>query len=262
VINIPKPKDDKAQPEPKKEPESQPPDYGKQIEELKSGFEKTISEQGKTIEQLQEYVTGSSVVINTIAADQSLRTAFQEAIKKQYSGDVPSQQPPQGQPQNQNNQPPQNQNADVTKKVDDVVSSQREQIIREFESVYGIKGDEGKDSRQKIAEYLSGFGWSVKDLPLTNLRDSLEKAYIGSVGVEKLREEGKLEGIATMRNNQMGTMGSFSGSAPQASEQTGELTSKQQEWLKKLRVKDVEGAKKLYNERDQEETREKVVEDK
>ena len=106
---------------------------------------------------------------------------------------------------------------------------------------------------------MSGFGWKVADLPLTTLRDSLEKAYVGSVGIEKLREEGKLEGIAAMRTNQMGTMGSFSAGAPQGGEQINQLTSKQEEWLKKLKVKDVDGAKKLYQERDQEQEREKEI---
>ena len=251
-------KDEKAQPEPAKaEPqtqEPQTPDYAKQIGELQS----TISEQGKTIGELQEYVAGSSVVINTLASDENLKKGFQDALGKQYG--VQGQQPQQAQQPQQGYQPPQNQNTDFTKKVDDVVSSQRENIIREFENSYGIENnDEGKTSKQKIAEYLSGFGWKVADLPLTTLRDSLEKAYVGSVGIEKLREEGKLEGIAAMRTNQMGTMGSFSAGAPQGGEQINQLTSKQEEWLKKLKVKDVDGAKKLYQERDQEQEREKEI---
>jgi len=78
---------------------------------------------------------------------------------------------------------------------------------------------------------LSGFGWSVKDLPLTNLRDSLEKAYIGSVGVEKLREEGKLEGFAQMRTNMGGTMPTISGGAPNPSSQEAGLTEGQKKYL-------------------------------
>ena|SRR3990167_10106534 len=227
------------------------PDYEKRFGELQS----TISEQGKTIEEMQEFVSGASVVINTIASDPNLKQGFQTAFGKQYG--VQGQQPQQDNPPQQGYQPSQPENQDVTRKVDDVVSSQRENIIREFESNYGIDNtDSGKATRQKVAEHLSGWGWTVKDLPLTSLRDSLEKAYIGSVGVEKLREEGKLEGIVQARTNAQGVMGSFGGGSPNSGGQTNELTDKQQEWIKKLRV-DSEGAKKVYNERDQEQEREK-----
>lgn len=253
-------KDEKSTPSVTEDPKGESPvttptpNYEGEINSLKE----TIAKQGTTIEELQEFVTGASAVVNTIAGDEQLKNAFQQTYARQ-SG-VQTQQPQQGSTQAQGYQSSQSQNSEFTQQVTDVVTSQRDTIVRDFEKSYGIDQlpeQDRKEARQKVANYLGSFGWEVGKLPLTSLRDSLDKAYMGSVGYEKLREEGKLEGIAAFRQNELGTMGSFSGGAPDTQQETGKLTGKQKEWLTKLRVKDVDGAEKLYADRQNEQDREK-----
>lgn len=235
---------------------SQTPDYAKQLSDLQN----TISDQGKTIEQLQEYVRGSSTIITTLASDPELKTAFQGSFARQNG--LSGQQPQQTTPQNPNSQPTQTSDEGPTiEAVKELKEERRGDIIRQFERDYGIDQlpkEEQAQAKQKIATYLSEFGRDVTSIPVTDLRSNLDKAYIGSVGVDKLREEGKLEGIATMRQNAQGTFGSFPSGAPQGVDQEGKLTEKQQEWVSKLRV-NPDKAKKIYSEREGEDTREKGV---
>jgi hypothetical protein len=225
-------------------------------------FQKFKEEHDKYVSETNDFIKGSSVVVNTLASDPNLRAQFQEALKKQYGGVVgegeqPSKQQPQGQPQAQTNSEPKAQDNVVTKRVDNIEIAQREDTISEFEGQMGItalKPEEQKEARRQIESYLNDFGWSVKDVPLPMLRKSLERAYVGTVGVSKLREEGKLEGVAAFRNNQAATMGSFPGGAPESQDQTPKLTAKQREWTEKLGV-NTEEAEKAYLEQDKEQTR-------
>ena len=140
-----------------------------------------------------------------------------------------------------------------------MATERRDDIVRGFERDYGIDklpDEEQKVVKQKIASYLSGFGWEVGKMPVTYLRDSLDKAYMGSVGYEKLKEEGKLEGVIASRTNEKGVMGSFGGGAPNTEGGEETLTEKQLEWVKKLKV-NPDKAKKTYAERDKEDKREK-----
>lgn len=230
-------------------------DYAKQIEELKSSFEKKLGEQGEQLGQFQEYVTGTSAILNAIAADPNLTQQVREKLLGQ---NVPAQQQPQA--QNQGNPPsiPQSSDNQIARTVNDVVQTQRVDTIREFEREMGILDlpkEEQEAARKRIGEELASFGWTINDLPTQNLRASLQKAYT-LTQAEKLREEGKLEGFAQARTNSIASMGNITGGAPQVNEQTTELTPKQKEWMKKLGVKDEEGAKKLYQDRENEKDRE------
>lgn len=234
------------------------PDYSKQVEDL----QKTISTQGDSIKELQEAVIAASVISNTIASDPALKANFDAALKKQYGG-VPSNEP------NQNANPPGNDNdakttvtttAQLERDVKEIKETDRSKTIDEFEKDAGIAGlpdDKRKDARGKIEGYLNSFGWSVATIPLTSLRQSLDKAYVGTIGIERAKEEGKIEALTAYRSNEKGIMGSFSG-ANISSQAEEELSSAQQKWLKNLHV-DADKAKKFYKDKDNEQTREKEV---
>lgn len=230
-------------------------------------LEKKLSAMGDTISQQNEFIQGASVVINTLAYTPELRDAFQQQLKKQYGmvdegeGTGQQQKADTSKADNVSNAP--RQNEDVTRQVGEVVASQRENIIDQFEKEHGIKNlpdEERTESRRKIESYLNEFGWSVRNIPLKNLKSNLEKAYLGS-NVEKLKEEGKLEGIAQFRTNEQGAMGSFLGEEGKIGEQKKDLTGGQKEWAEKLGV-DVDAAKKTYFEKDEEYKRKARVEEK
>lgn len=223
-------------------------------------FKKLNDEFRKYVEETNDFIKGSSVVVNTLAADPNLRSSFQEALKKQYGvvgeGEGTGEQSKQTSTSTQTGST--SQAADgITKRIDSMEITQREEIISEFEKEMGIltmKPEEQKEARRQVESYLNDFGWSVKDVPLPSLRKNLERAYVGTVGVSKLREEGKLEGIAAFRTNQVATMGSIPGGAPENQDQTPKLDEKQKKWTEKLGV-NTEEAEKTYLERDKEDTR-------
>lgn len=234
------------------------PQDGKQIEDL----QRTISSQGDQIKELQEAVVAASVISNTISSDPNLKANFDAALRKQYGG-VSDDKP------NQNSNPQGNDNngkgtvsttAQIEKDVTEIKETNRNKTIDDFERQTGIAGlpdDKRREARGKIETYLNSFGWSVKTIPLTNLRDSLDKAYVGTIGIERAKEEGKVEALTSYRSNEKGVMGSFSGANIQ-SEEGEELTSAQQKWLKNLNV-DADKAKKFYKDRENEKVREKVI---
>ncbi len=233
------------------------PNYGKQIKDLQG----TITKQGESMEQMQEYVTGSSVIINTIANDPALRESFQKAMAKQQGNKVQNQQSQQI-PGKANQNPPVNQaNPGLTQEVNEMKTERRDDIINQFEKEYGIsesKEEEQTEVKKKMANFLAGFGTRVDEMPVTLLKDSLEKAYVGTVGVDKLREEGKLDGIAQMRQNQMGVAGTTGGAAPKTEDQENKLTDAQVAFAEKLKV-DPKKATKTYQKQDEEKDREKVI---
>jgi hypothetical protein len=219
---------------------------------------------GDTLSSQKEFIDAASVVINTLAYTPELREKFQETIKKQYGmvgeGGQSSQQPPQEPAKAPAAPSPEGKVEELGKQVTDMATSQREQIIAQFEKEYGIdqlKDEEKAEARKKIEGYLNDFGWSVRTAPLPSLRANLNKAYIGT-HAEKLKEEGKLEGFTQARTNAMGTMPSISGTTPPPAEE-GALTPKQAEWAEKF-GRDVDKVKKVYTERDKEEKRKSLQE--
>lgn len=235
----------------------QTPDYEKRFKD----FESTISGQGETIKELQEAVVAASIISNTIANDPTLKANFEQTLKRTYG----VQDNQQNQTGNQNQNPPANQNqttpvTQIEKDVKEVKDADRNKTIADFEREAGILNlpeDQRKVARQKVEGYLNSFGWSVASLPLTSLRESLDKAFVGTIGIERAREEGKVEALTSYRANEKGVMGSFAGANIQSQEEET-LSPEQVKWMQKLRV-DKEKAEKTYQERDNEKDKEKVV---
>jgi hypothetical protein len=242
--------------------ESKDEDKGKETSDDKyTELEKKVGEMSKYINDTNEFIQGASVVINTLAYNPELREAFQNQLKKQQGvvgeGQQSGQQSQQSQTKTDTSGQTNGETDVVSKKVDEVAASQREQIVQGFEKEVGIdklKDEERKEARRKLEGYLNEFGVSVKTNPLPSLRGNLEKAYFGTIGKDKLKEEGKLEGMVAARGNQQGTMGTISGGSPESQTEEEGLTDKQKAWAKKLGV-DPEKAKKTYLSRDKEEKR-------
>jgi hypothetical protein len=216
-------------------------------------------------EEQNEFIQGASLVINTLAYTPELKKAWEQYGKPKVvgEGEGASEQPPKNEEAGANATDASGKNEDVTKQVSEVVTSQRESIISDFEKEYGIKDlkdDDRKEARRKVESYLNEFGWSVRNIPLRNLRSNLEKAYLGS-NIDKLKEEGKLEGIAQLRANEKGTIGALSGEEGSSGERKQELTKGQAEWAEKLGV-DPEEAKEKYVSRDEEYKRKAKAEEK
>ena len=230
------------------------PDYDAKIQNL----EKKLGELGKTIGDQNEYINATSNIINTLAYNPELKQNFQNVYKQQQGMGQPNQQtqqtPVPGNPVTNAPATP----TDSDKRIDEVVDANREQIIAEFEKDTGISGldkEKADAARLKVASYLNDFGWSIKNLPLPRLKSSLDKAFQGSIGMEQLKEEGKIEGFAQATNNERGTMGHISGGAPKSQGGEEDLTPGQKKWLDKLKVDDKEGAKKTYLTRGDEKDR-------
>lgn len=224
-----------------------------EFESIKS----TIDELNKFRTEAEEVLKGSAFVVNTLASDPKLTAAFRAKVSGvvepgEANGQQQEQTPPQTPPANDDGAKA----TAYSQDLNEVKASQREEIVNAFERDYGIAGlpeETRKESRRNLEGFLNTFGWSVKTAPLTQLRDSMEKAYVAT-HAEKLREEGKLEGFVQARTNESGVMGSFPSGVMQTEGQEAELTPKQKEWANKLGV-DEEGAKKAYFDRDSEETR-------
>lgn len=249
--------EDKSQVQPAAQPESakaeaQPaPQAPDRVAEL----EKKLGEISKTVSDQNEFIQGASVVINTIAYDPELRTAFQQKLRGGVvgQGENAGFQPQQSNPQGNAPAVPQNQTPKSDDKLNDVEQSQREEVLRTFEKEAGIEGmaeEDKKETRRKIEGFLNEFGWSVGSLPLSRLRANLDKAYQGTQ-IDKLREEGRLQGAIQMAGNAGAVMPTLSGNNPNHTSQEQDLTAEQKKWLEKTGV-DVEKAKKTYFAREEE----------
>ena len=247
----PEKKDDQEEETPKKKPS----------DDRVANLEKKMGEMSDTMSKQNEFIQGASTVINTLAYNPELRTKFQEVYGKQQGvvpkGEESSQQPPKGQASKDTSGQPQGQNEELTRKVDEVSLSRREEIVKGFEDEVGIskmKESERNDARKKLEGYFNRFGMGVKSNPLPTLRQNLDDAYLGTIGKDKLKEEGKLEGIAQFQNNRQGAMGTISGGTPDSSGSEGKMDEKQKGWAEKLGA-NPKKAEKTYLARDEEETR-------
>lgn len=247
--------DDPKKDEKTKEVTEQPKDEtASKVSEL----EKKLGELSETIGTQNEFIQSVTPVINAFAFTPELKKAWDEYGRPKVvgTGEGVGQQETTQQTEQKTVPSPQGQNPVVDQRLEEVTSSQREEIVTAFERDYGIgnlKDEERKDARRKVETYLNEFGWSVKNIPLPQLRNSLEKAYVGS-HAEKLKEEGKLEGFAQARANENAMMGTMPSTGIQSQTSTQEFTPKQKEWMKKLRV-DEEKAKQTYFSKDEEEFR-------
>ena len=224
------------------------PDYEKKVVEL----EKKLGEVSSYLTEADAYIKNSSVVIDVLDKSPDLKSAFQSHLKKLY-GEGDGEQPPQGATPPATTTVPKTQTPQNDRRIDEVAATQLKTIISDFERDSGISSlpeGEQKEAKQKIEAYMNTFGASVKTTPLSYLKDSLQKAYVG-VTADKMREEGRLEGFAQARANQNGVMGSFSGTAPRSGEDKKVISDKQAQWLKKLHV-DPDKAKKVMTQDEQE----------
>lgn len=238
----------------------------KELENLK----KTLGELSQTVEAQNEFINASTTVINTLAYTPELREAFRKQYAKQTGTEYKpldeggdNQEDKKGDEKDKN-KPDDGKSANLERTVNDVARSRRAEILKDFEDETGIsalKEEEQKTARNEISDFFNDFGWRADKIPLEVLRKNLDKAYMGTLGLNKLREEGKLEGIAAFRQNQQATMGNVSGGAPETGEGEKDLTPVQKEWAKKLKV-DPEKAKKTYLTRDEEQTRVAKAEEK
>lgn len=236
----------------KKKPEDETKKEETTAEKRLAELEKKLGEQGSAFTQLKEFTDGASIVIQTIAGDPELAKVFQTKLKERYGKQVSGEQPPED---SKKKESPDKSSDEIKSTVDDVAKSQRRQIIASFEERFGIdkmKSEEANETRKKVAGYLADFGWQVETVPLQILAQNLEKAYVGT-HAEKLREEGKLEGIAKAREIASGTMPTMGGGVPATGQKKG-LTEGQKGWAKKLGV-DEEKAAKRYEGREEEQTR-------
>lgn len=251
-------KKDDAPKEPEKQDETPKEEFVQVPKEEFEGLKTKVGELGGYIDESREFIQGASVVITTLASTPELRKGFQEAYRKSVGtqGESASEQQEQGKEKETTSQGQSGTTPVPDKRIDDVVASNRAEIIHDFEVETGIdkmKPEDRKQARQNLEAFMNTFGASVQTAPLVVLRSSLEKAWLGTQA-DKLREEGKLEGFAQARTNQAGMSGTISGSAPASTSQTGELTPGQKVWAEKLHV-DIDKAKKTYQERANEEKR-------
>lgn len=232
-------------------------------------LQKQMGQFSDYVNRTDEFVRGASVVVDTMASNPELRQSFQSELRQRYpdmvgEGEESGQQQRKTQQKEYDSSDGEGQTSDVSRKVSDVEASQRDAVVRDFEKDYGINKlpkEEQTEARRKIESYLNNFGLSVKNNPLSNLRGNLERAYLGT-HAEKLKEEGKLEGIVQATANNQATMGTISGTAPDSgSDSEVKLTDAQRKWAEKLGV-DPEKAEEAYKKRDEEYKRTSKAEQK
>ncbi len=203
-----------------------------------TALKKELGELKEAQAKTQEFVGPATLVVKTLAEDPALRQAFQDKLKQGQSPAQPPVTPPTTPPAQPPTQPTDDQ------RIAGVEASQRDNVVRNFEKEYGIdslKADEKKETRKKIANYLSDFGWTINSVPLPNLSKTLDRAYVGT-HAEKLREEGKLEGFRQARGTASATMPTIGGGTP-APETTEGLTTPQKKWAKALGVDETKATK-------------------
>lgn len=225
-------------------------------EEKIANLEQQLGKMGKEWDEAKGYISGSAVVINTIASNPELRDHFQKVLQGE---NVVAGKPPTGEQSSEGDQkktPPAQPSDETKRTVDDVATSQRDSVVRSFEQKWGIskmKDEERLEARRKIEGHFNKWGQSVKNAPLAVLADQLDSAFVAT-HAEKLREEGKLEGITQTRASQQGEMPTISGGGVPP-EGGGGLTPGQKGWAEKIPGASVEGATKAIKERDNEQTR-------
>jgi len=189
---------------------------GKTAEEILKMYseaERKIGEQSGEVREARETVARWQPIIDTIWENpeifQSLETALQK--KSNPSDNTPKETPVQATPD-------QSETRTATEGL----------IISKFEDRYGIDkmpDSERVELKQKIGQEIFDLtGQTISQLPLSKLETVLEKAFI-LANKDKIREAGKLEGIAESQGNYAGMIGAI----PSSSGQTESITLSQKE---------------------------------
>ena len=201
----------------------------KRIKEL----ERKLGEMGKELGDKENYIQDANRVINTVAYSPELREHF----RKVYSGEVPGEQQDKNEKEKDTTGNEDKYVKEVDSRVRGVEESQRESVVRDFESKYGINkmSPEGaKKARSMVESFLNDFGQSIRTVPVNRLNSVLDKAFVAT-HAERLKEEGRLEGFTKMAENSMGSMPTFSGGR-EVEDQKPQPTKGQLDWAKKLNV--------------------------
>jgi hypothetical protein len=229
-------------------------------------LEKKLGEQGDQLGKMENYVRQADTLAVLIQRNPELT----EAVRSEYAkatGVVPEGEKPD---QQQKKEPTKKEDDDMENekireldaKVTSTERAQRDKIVRDFEDKVGISGlkkEEQDVLRKNIASYVGKWGHDIKNMSLDTLSGALDDAF-KAVNVEKLVEDGKLEGAAMYHLNQVGAMGALSGK-PSEPEDEDELTEGQKEWADKLKV-DTEKVQEAHKNRFEEKDRQVKTEKK
>ena len=236
-------------------------DNSGEVEALKKQFsekEEAWKKKETEFEETKRFAEGSSIVINAIANNPELRDRVKAHLKEAglvAGGEESDDKSDKGGQKKDDAGTSDPETKKINERLSGIEGSQREQVINEFESKSGIstlKDEEKKEVRKQLESRLNRLGLSVKDAPLSTLPTVLSDAYL-LMRADKLKDEGKMEGLKIARQNEGGVMGSFSGASIEEESDKG-LSDKQAGWLKKLKV-DPEKAKKIYLTRAEEKDR-------
>lgn len=209
---------------------------GKTTEEIfkmYSEAERKIGEMSAEVRQARETQAKYQPILDTIWENPDLFTAVESALQKNATS-------PSGETKTQVQPPVQDETRTATEGL----------IISRFEDRYGINkmaDAERVELKQKIGqEILDLTGQSLSQLPLNRLETVLEKAYV-LANKDKLREAGKLEGLAEANENNAGAFGAIPSSSSDRTESVT-LSAKEREVANKLGIgpeKYLEGKKKV-----------------
>ena len=236
-----------------------------EVENLKNQLaeaQKKIGEQGGQLKNQTKYVEDADSVAQVIQANPELQTQLRDAYAKHYGAKpvVEQKKEPGEQPKKDPTKKDITPVADakvtqLTEDVGELKKGARSSAIKKFEDAVGITelpDEQKKDARRQIEQYVNTFGQSIKTAQVSALPEVLDLAN-KAINVEKMVEDGKMEGMAELYNNQSGSMPSMSGRRLDV-ENEGELTPGQLDYTKKLGV-DPEQAKKVVEEKENEQER-------
>lgn len=196
-----------------------------------------------TVRQMASFVEDASFIISGIYKDPELRAKVGEKFG-QPGGNPPAD--PNANP-NPAPQPPANPNPapaapvqDPNKpvfvtdsRIDDVDIKSREDIIARVEQKYGYSNlppEQRRTLRRNVEKQLNNWNTSVRNAPVTQLTRLLEDAYVLQ-NLGKAKEEGKLEGLVTAHENEMGAFPSMGNQTPQP--EATQLSADQQKWTQR-----------------------------
>ena len=223
-----------------------------------------LSPEEKT--NLFKFVNDMGVVLDVVEEDPELKLKIQSGVKNRMNGNNPSSTNnqgqnngnPQGVPSNQPHQANGQGNAaqvedpktaELDGKVTQLTKSQRAKIISDFEIKYGINKmpeKERDEFRAKIGTKMTQWGHKIDEVPLESLHGLMEDALIVA-DPDRLKEEGRLDGILKARGQDYGSMSSMPSGMAASPEEGGDFSSKQKNFMKDLGVSE-EHAKEVVAE--------------
>ena len=189
-----------------------------EILKMYSEAERKIGEMSAEVKAARDKEAKYQPILDTIWENQEIFNALDQALQNKSK---PKEDKPQGQSTAQ----------------DETRAATEGLIISRFEDRYGINkmtDNERVELKQKIGQEVFDIsGVSLSQVPLARLENILEKAYI-LANKDKLREAGKLEGIAEANANNAGAFGALPSS--ESKTETVTLSPKEREAAIKLGI--------------------------